>query len=134
MNGEVYQLTWEYSLLVDKYEEIRLKYFLRTTKTPFFIQKIFTIKSNILALYVEEKLINLGREKFEFQWRFYLNVGSNFLDENCVFDMPATDINTFLDIKSLRIEKDEIGKWPILKEKNRSNVDLSKMVSKNSGI
>lgn len=132
--GEVCYLPWEYSVLVDKPEEVSLKCFVRTVKTPFWLEKKFTVKSNISSLFIEESITNLGFEALEYEWGYHLNIGSPFLDENCLIDLPGGELNVHESIKNSRVELGSKGVWPFLAGKNGRNVDFSRMMPKGEGV
>ena len=132
--GEVCYLPWEYSVVRDDPGEVSLKCFVRTTKTPFLLEKTFTVKSNIPTLFINEKVTNLGLETTEFQWGHHPNFGSPFLDENCVIDLPEGYINVYAEIDTSRVKAGTKGRWPIVEGKNGKPVDFRKMLPKEAGI
>lgn len=132
--GEVCYLPWEYIVLRDDPEEVAVKCYVKTIKTPFLVKKVFTVKTNTPVLFLEEKVTNLSSEDIEYQWGFHPNMGAPFLDENCVVDIIDADVNVYADIRNSRVKGGEKGKWPVLRGRDGMYVDLSKMPAPGSKI
>lgn len=131
--GEVCYLPWEYNIIMNTPEEVSLHCFVRTVKTPFFLEKTLTVKSNVSTLFIDEKVTNLGNEALEFQWGHHPNFGSPFLDENCVIDLPEGKINSYSDIQVSRVGVGEKGSWPFIKGKDGFDIDFRQMLPKGAG-
>lgn len=88
MHGEVCLLPWQYSVLVDKPEEIRVKFQVRTVRTPFYLEKELGMRSEDPTLYIRERVINEGCIELQFMWGHHPAFGPLFLDDNCVIQVP----------------------------------------------
>jgi len=132
--GEVMYLPWEYTVLEDNPEQVSLKCFVRTTKTPFISEKVFTVKSGIPTLFIEQKITNIGREDMEFQWGHHVNFGAPFIDENCIIEMPVSEAKVSYSAPGSRFDQDIKGIWPFLKGKDGKDIDIRKVQPENSGI
>jgi D-hexose-6-phosphate mutarotase len=132
--GEVCYLPWEYTIVKDEAEEVELKCFVRTTKTPYLLEKTFRVEIGVPTLFIEETAKNTGNEDLHFQWGHHPNFGSNFIDENCVIDMQGKEINVNWSTPNSRLEVGTKGIWPYIKDKTGAEVDLSKVGAENSGI
>lgn len=68
LHGEVALVPWKYSIIEDSPDKISVKFWVRTYRTPFYLQKVLTINSDKPTLLVEERLVNEGKEKMELGW------------------------------------------------------------------
>ena len=132
--GEVCYLPWEYTVLKDEPEEVSLKCFVKTTKTPFVVEKIFTVKTEIASLYIEEKITNTGQEDMAFQWGHHPNFGALFIDESCIIEIPQAEGIVAFSGEESRLIQGSKGKWPLFKDKNGNEIDASQVQKKFSGV
>ena len=89
-HGEISYLPWDYSIIEDSADKIKLLFITRLSKYPFEVRKHLTVKRNSPTLYFDEEFINLGYISVPYLWGFHPNIGKPFLDENCVFELPFT--------------------------------------------
>ena len=132
--GEICYLPWEYTVLKDEPDEVSLKCFVKATKTPFVVEKIFTLKSEIASLYIEEKITNTGREDMEFQWGHHPNFGAPFIDENCIIDIPQAEGIVAYSGDESRLMLGTKGLWPFFKDKNGNEINAGQVQKKFSGV
>lgn len=132
--GEVCYIPWEYTVLKDDSSEVIIKCFVKTTKTPFLLEKIFIIKSLVPTLFLEESILNFGNEDLEFQWGHHPNFGSNIIDESCILEMSSGEVVVDYSSKNSRFSSMEKSTWPYLVDKIGNIVDLRKLMPKNTVI
>jgi hypothetical protein len=125
--AEVAHLPWEYAVVRDDPAEVSLHCRVRTVKTPFLVEKTFTVKANQPTLFIEEQVTNLGREPMDFQWGHHSNFGRPFLDGHCLIDLPGGDINVYVAPETSRVRVGTTGAWPTLNGKDGQPLDLRLM-------
>jgi hypothetical protein len=130
LHGEITLLPWCYEVVIDSVYEVKLKFFVRMRRVPFFVTKYITLKSNSSILEFEEIIKNEGDEEFKFMWGFHPVVGKPFLDENCFIDIPEGSIGHTYEIDYsgnciLPLDKD--FNWPYVEDLKKNKVDLSKI-------
>ena len=125
--AETINIPWEYKIIKDTPEEIKIALWVRTYRTPFLLKKVLTLKSNIPALFIEEEVVNTGKETLEFMWGHHPVVGAPFLDENCSLCAPPCNVEVLHaeDGPDNRIGLHQEGKWPFLKDINDELMNLS---------
>ncbi len=131
LHGELFSLPWNYSVITDDVYEVKIKLFTRMVRTPFFIEKFITIRSNEANIEFAEKILNEADEEFKFMWGHHPAIGKPFLDENCVIDLPEGLYGkTYpLDLSEKNILPLDIDvKWPFIVDKSGINRDLSKIM------
>jgi hypothetical protein len=132
--GEICYLPWEYTVLKDDPGEVSLKCFVHTTKTPFVVEKILTVKSGIASLYIEEKITNIGREDMAFQWGHHPNFGAPFIDGNCIIDMPKAEGVVGYSGPESRFIPGTKGIWPYFRDKNGNEINAGLVQGHFSGV
>ena len=81
LHGEIMFLPWEYEVISDSPQEVKLKFFVRMNRAPFFVTKFISLKSDQSVLEFEEIIKNEGGEEFKFMWGHHPAIGKPFLDE-----------------------------------------------------
>ncbi len=114
--AETINAPWEYKILEDTPERVRVGFWFKTYRTPYIIQKIMTIESGKPALFIEEKVTNIGGEEVDFAWGQHPVVGPPFLDGSCRISMPDCKIMVFNDEDGpgYRMQLHQEGKWPFI--------------------
>lgn len=92
-HGETPTLPWNYQIVEDSPERIAVKFRVRTVRTPFYLEKIFTLERNSGVLQVAESVLNEGRTTMQFMWGQHPALGAPFLDESCVIDLAGARVN-----------------------------------------
>lgn len=95
--AETINVPWEYRILTDTPDEVSVGLWFKTYRTPFLLQKTLTLKKNTPALFIEERVTNLGTESVAFMWGHHPVVGEPFLDEHCRISAPPCKVEIFHD-------------------------------------
>lgn len=124
--AETINIPWEYRILDDRPECVRVALWVRTYRTPFLLQKTLTLEAGSAALRIEERLTNEGREPMDFMWGHHPVVGPPFLDETCRLSAPASRVEVLHDEDGpdYRMGLHQIGAWPIIQDRNGAPLDL----------
>jgi len=129
LHGELSLIPWDFQVLEDKPDIVQIKFMVRTYRTPFYLEKILTLKKDDPKLYIEEKLKNEGYADIQLMWTHHPTIGGIFLDDSLIIDLPDTEIeyvrNSENQDKYSEIKKD-FTKWPIFKGYNGEDIDFSK--------
>jgi hypothetical protein len=130
--GEIFSIPWNYSVLIDDIEKIKIKLFTRMVRTPFYIEKFITLKSNQSFIEIEEEIFNEAEEEFKFMWGHHPAIGIPFLSENCFIDLPDGLIGKtyHMDLSDKNILPLNVNfNWPFILDKKGQEIDLSKIMS-----
>jgi hypothetical protein len=124
--AETINLPWDYQVLENRPDQVTVGFWVRTYRTPFLLQKTLTMKTGQPALFIEERLTNEGHEAVDFMWGHHPVVGAPFLDETCRISAPACEVEVFHDEDGpdYRMGLHQIGRWPIIKDRYGSPLDL----------
>ena len=128
LHGEVSNIPWQTVILEDTEKRITAKFWVRTYRTPFYLEKYLTLEQDKAVLFIKEILVNEGEEEMEFMWGHHPALGESLLSEDCRIDIPARKVivDSLVPPSSRFHPKDEFS-WPIGRGKNGEEVDLSKI-------
>jgi len=71
-----------------------VKFWVRTVRCPFLVEKTLRLRSDRATLEIEETVTNEGAEPMDFMWGHHPAFGAPFLDEHCRLFAPATGVET----------------------------------------
>ena len=106
VHGEVCLLPWEYRIERDEPEEIRVRFQIRTPRTPYLLVKTLSLKSREATLFIEETVTNEGAEELRFMWGHHPAFGPLFLDRSCRIELPPGT--------PARTTANELGRFAVL--------------------
>ena len=137
MHGEVCLLPWEYRIERDEPEQIKVRFQIRTPRTPYLLVKTLSLKSREATLFIEETVTNEGAEELRFLWGHHPAFGPLFLDQSCRIELPpgtparttATDLGRFAVLPP-----DTAFEWPIIKGLDGRRWDVSRVPPPDSRI
>ncbi len=132
VHGEVCMAQWEYRIEVDTPEEIAVRFWIRTPRSPYYLEKTLRISEGDAILHIDERVINEGDTDMEFMWGHHPAFGPMFLDESCTIEFPE-------GIKAKTVNQD-LGRygplpantdfnWPLINDCTGKQWNLSKVPS-----
>lgn len=131
-HGEVLFLPWDCRVVEDTPLCVRVDLSVRMRRAPLFVKKTITLRSRSSVLEFEETVTNTADEEFKFIWGHHPAVGTPFLDENCVIDLPEGAIGQMYPVDFSGNSPFEPGleyAWPLAKDRNGVTVDVSRVMS-----
>ncbi len=117
-HGEVWGLPWKCQIIKDETDEIQVKLWAHTIRSPFYIEKVLILRRNSPVLLLREKVQNLGMIDLGVMWGHHPAFGESFLDEDCVVTVPA---RSFVD------QENHCYSWPI-----HQGTDFSRVLPRGS--
>jgi hypothetical protein len=137
VHGEVCLLPWEYRIEEDEPEIIKVRFYIRTPRTPYLLSKTLILKSRKPTLFIEEKVTNEGAEALQFMWGHHPAFGFPFLDQSCRIELPAGT--------PARTASNELGRfavlppdtefvWPTIEALDGQRLDVSRVPPPDSRI
>ena len=130
VHGEACLYPWKCSIVTDTPECVEVVLSLRTVRSPFLLEKWVRIQEDSAALSMEQKVTNLGTQEMDFMWGHHPAFGFPFLDEsveiringNPTVTVPAGTTGG----KYCPFDRETVGIWPSVPDKNGDMVDVSK--------
>jgi hypothetical protein len=136
LHGEICNIPWKYSIIKDTSDEISIRFWVRTYRTAFYLEKNLTLKSGDTTLYIDETLKNEAAEDMELMWGHHPTVGAPFLSEDCVIRTSARKIivDNEIAFPDQRLEPGSTHVWPIATDRNGNSINFSLIPSINSKL
>jgi hypothetical protein len=130
LHGEISLVPWNFQVLEDSPEEIAVQFWVRTYRTPFYLEKTLRLRRNLAALLIEEQLTNEGFEPLPVMWGHHPGFGSPFLEEGASIQIPANTIIVHepLHHPNSRLRPGYRGQWPVVENKEGAMIDVSKVL------
>jgi galactose mutarotase-like enzyme len=97
-HGEVWGLPWEHQIVKDQVEEVAVRFWVRTVRMPFYLEKTVSLRTEESILGFHEVVVNEGKAPLQFMWGHHPAFGPPFLDRHCVLDAPASSVQIGEDI------------------------------------
>ncbi len=128
LHGELFITKWDMEVLKDDIHEIIIKLKTRMLRTPFYVEKLVTLKSNCTYVSFAETIKNEAGENFDFMWGHHPVLGKPFLNEYCYIDVPVhEECKTYMKSYSKTdiLPLDKSFDWPHIIGKNGDLLDVS---------
>ena len=130
VHGEVCLLPWSYHVKTNNPDEVAVTFSVRSVRTPFYLEKTFSLNDRDPILTIDEVVRNEADEPLDFMWGHHPALGWPFLDESCRLFLPRCRVRTRAEFTaaSSRLEKGQDAEWPMVKGRNGGPIDLSRLV------
>ena len=132
LHAEVNTLPWDCTIVEDSVERVSVKFSVRTYRTPFFFEKLLTIEKSKPALFIKQTLINEGAEAVHCVWGEHIALGSPFLNDKCLIDLPGGKIINHpkqFHVNN-KLEPGAVTDWPTTRLKDGTAHNLSRVPGK----
>lgn len=128
VHGEVTQMPWEYTVVADAPERVAVKFWVRTIRTPYLLEKTVEVVTGDPVMRVKERVTNEGSTENKFMWGHHPAYGPMFLEEGCYIQPPegATGVTDETDAGALAPLA--LGKpfaWPDAPLRDGGTMDVS---------
>jgi hypothetical protein len=135
-HSEATTMPWDVQILEDSPERVSARFWVRTYRTPFYIEKTLSIEKDSPVLTVDEAIVNEANEESDAVWGQHIALGPPFLSENCRLDVPGAK---FLvpgegEADTRRLQSDQSGVWPNAIAPDGRAVDLHDLPPKDDGV
>jgi len=127
--AETINVPWEYRILEDTPQQVRVALWIKTYRTPFLLQKTLTLKSGVPVLFIEEQVTNQGCEPLDCMWGHHPVVGAPFLDDTCRLHATPSMVEVLHDEDGpdYRMGLHQQAAWPIIQDRDGNPLDLRNM-------
>lgn len=129
LHGEVLFLPWQYQILDDTPEKVKIRFMVCLRRSPLYVTKTLTLTTGASHIEFEETVRNEGDEPFSMMWGHHPAYGKPFLDEQCLIDIPAgtTGLTYQTDFSgNSPFECNMEFPWPMASDKQGKLVDVSR--------
>ena len=127
LHAEVNTLPWDCTIMEDSVERVSVRFSVRTYRTPFFFEKTLTIEKSKPALFIKQTLINEGAEAVHCIWGEHIALGSPFLSDKCLIDLPGGKIINHPEEFHVnnKLAPGALTEWPMTRLKDGTAHNLS---------
>jgi hypothetical protein len=125
-HGETPTIPWEYQITANTPERIAVKFWVRTYRTPFYVEKEMTLERGRAVLNIREKILNEGRTTMHLMWGQHPALGAPFLDDSCVIDLAGATVHCKGLASNTRFVEG-VFDWPHVPGKNGEMTDLRRV-------
>lgn len=122
-HGELTTIPWNYQIVEDTPEAIAVRFWTRTYRTPFLVEKTMRLERGRAALDIQERITNEGRVKMDLMCGQHPALGVPFLDESCVIDLPGGQVDCMTLTPQTRFVPG-VYDWPLVLGKDGKSIDL----------
>ena len=130
-HAEVSLLPWRFEIIKDQVDEIAVKFYCRTRKTPFLVSRVMRLTRNSSKIEITETIENLSDVEVPAMWGTHLSFGAPFLHpgvEIKVAGHPKVICHpTGVGGDRRRVETVKDFQWPM-----HDGIDFSVIPEKNS--
>jgi hypothetical protein len=92
LHGEVSLLPFESTLLEDTPDLVSVRARARLYRSPLSLERTMSLRRDKAALFIKERLVNESAEQFAIIWGHHPSIGTPFLNEHCVVQVPAKKV------------------------------------------
>lgn len=135
LHGEVTHLGWEYDILVDTPECVKVKLSVDCVRMPLRLVRTMTLKIGSSTLFIDESLTNLSPEPLDFMWGHHPAFGEPFLKSGLRLIIPAgkAQVHEPKFAASGIMEPGVEFDWPVIDVGDRK-IDLSNTFGADAGF
>lgn len=134
IHGEVALQPWNYRIERDEPEIISVRFWTRTSRIPFLLEKAMTLRRRRGVLEIDERATNESGVPLDFLWGHHPTFGEPFVSPDCVIDVPPCQVLTaeWQVDETSRLAQGYRGQWPVVKGRNGEDIDLSRLPSRDT--
>lgn len=135
-HAEATTMPWDVQIVEDTPERVAAKFWVRTYRTPFYIEKTLSLESGSGVLTVHESVVNEAEEEAECVWGQHIALGAPFLSEHCRLDLPGAKfiVPGEGERETRRLKSGQEGAWPNAIAPDGSPLDLHQVPSKSDRL
>ncbi len=126
-HGEVCLIPWDYSIVEDSPECVSVYFYVRTYRTPLYVQKTLTLLRHSGVLTIDERLVNEGAEAVDVMWGHHPAFGPPFLDGSCRVDLAGASVRVTDLSPTTRYRSGSGYVWPHVAGRNGQELDISQI-------
>lgn len=125
-HGELPTIPWEYQIVEDTPERIAVKFWVRTYRTPFYVEKLLSLERGKAVLYADEHVVNEGRTTMHVLWGQHPALGAQFLDDSTLIDLPGGRVHARNLSPNTRFIEG-VFDWHLVPGKEGGEIDLRRV-------
>ena len=135
-HGELCKIPWEYQIVHENEKRVAVRFYTRTVRIPFRVEKTLRLERDCATLFIEETVTNEGTSAMDFMWGHHPAFGPPFVSEDCRLFVPARSVETAKAFGGRQILPAEthFKTYPLIKTASGENFDLSRVLPPSAQI
>ena len=122
-HGETPTIPWEYRIVEDTPERVAVQLWVRTYRTPFYVEKELSLDRGRAVLSIRERIVNEGRVRMDLMWGQHPALGAPFVGGSCAIDLPGARVHCTNLMPNTRFAAG-VYEWPLVPGKDGQPIDL----------
>jgi len=130
LHGEVSLLPFTAEIIENTAEKVSLKTSVKLYRSPLSLERTLTLKRDIAALFIHERLLNDSPIEFAVMWGHHPALGEPFVDDSCLVQIPATKVNVMAFHPNGLWEPEVDFDYPLVKNRRTDKLeDITQVLS-----
>lgn len=128
VHGEACIYPWECRIIEDSAEKISVACTARMIRSPFFLEKVFTMELDSYGFSISQSVTNTGLLPLEFMWGHHPAFGFPFIEKGVTIELAGRpDVSVLPETigENCPFDGAVSGKWPMLPGRDGKPVDVS---------
>lgn len=126
-HGEVHLIPWRHAVIEDDPAKVSVRFWARTYRTPFLVEKTLTLEQHSPVLLIQERVTNESDVPVDYMWGHHPVFGRPFLEPGCTIDVPGcrAQVHNELYSPDNTLDPGQEFEWPLAPNRNGGVTDLS---------
>jgi len=134
LHGEASLLPFESSLLEDTPDTVSLRTRVRLYRSPLALERTMSLARDKAALFIKERLVNESDSEFAIMWGHHPALGTPFLNDKCVVQIPAKKVEVLAYHKNGLWEPGGDYEFPMVLNRRAGRLqDITHVLPKSTG-
>ncbi|MBI4220238.1 MAG: DUF4432 family protein [Chloroflexi bacterium] len=135
-HSEATTMPWDVQVVDDTLERVAARFWVRTYRTPFRIEKTLSLEQGSAALTIEETVTNEAEEEVDCMWGQHIALGAPFLSLEARLDVPGGEVLVpgEGERETRRLKTGQRSKWPSVLGPGGERVDLHHFPPKSARV
>jgi hypothetical protein len=125
-HSEATLMPWDVQIVEDNTERVAARFWVRTYRTPFRIEKTLSLEAGSPILMVEESVTNEAEEEADCVWGQHIAIGGPFLSPACRLDVSGGTVIVPGEGErpTRRLKTGQTADWPMATGRDGTPEDL----------
>ena len=133
LHGEASLLPFEARIVEDSAAQVVLHTRVRLYRSPLTLERTLTLKRDVAALFIKERLINESPGEFAVMWGHHPAIGEPFLDDSCAVSAPVKSVEVLAFHENGLWEVGGDHDYPMVRNRRTGQLqDISKVLPRST--
>jgi hypothetical protein len=131
LHGEASLLPFEAGVAEDTPDHVALRTRVRLYRSPLTLERTMSLKRNMAALFIQERLVNESAGEFAIMWGHHPAFGEPFIDDRCIVQTPAKKVEVMAFHRNGLWEPGGDYDFPMVKNRRTDEMqDITRVLSR----